>query len=273
LGERMSVMLNTISRRLILSHLIPVLLVVPLMGFAFEFLLGTHALSSTSSNAATGTICAHFQSLAAPFAGLIILGLVFGSIVAWFLARTMDRPLQQLFKDIESLAGDKEGLPLRQNGPQEIQNLLGAVNMLAQRRLEPEMGYQSSDSRPVLLSLWLPQVLENWRKVAEARHLNWDAIIPANLPDLMMHADQVKPMIDCLLQKTIYSAHPGGSVSVRFMTANEGVCISISDSMLAGHSELFANQALNDTGSSRLIVENAPDRENAFMFLFSLRET
>lgn len=264
-------MLNTISRRLILSHLIPVLLVVPLMGFAFEFLLGTHALSSNPGSDPVGTICAHFQHLAAPFAGVIIIGLVFGSAVAWYLARASDRPLQKMIQEIVSMAGDKTWSPIREEGPQEIQNLLSAVNSLAQGHSEIEETYQLHNVRPVLLSQWLPQVLGEWREAAQARRLNWDVVIPDNMPALMIDQSQLKPTLDCLLRNVIYSTSPDSRVSVHFEMVNEALCITVSDGVNDNLSERFSNLEQSDSENARLILKNVSDQGDAFLLSFPLR--
>lgn len=266
-------MLNTFSRRLIISHLIPVLLVVPLMGFAFEFLLGTHALSTSTGGEIAGTICAHFQTLATPFAGVILLGLAFGSLVAWVLARAADRPLQKVIQDVISLAGDHSKYPMKESGPQEIQNLLHAVNMLSQSSSETETGKQSRNSQPVELSQWLPQALEIWRESAEAKNLNWDAILPGSLLELVMSPDRLKPTVDCLLHNVIHSAAPGSRISVHFKIANDAVCITIGHSMTGYQVGHFSDMPQNTSGNAHLIFENVSDLGNAFTLQLPLRGT
>ncbi len=266
-------MLNTLSRRLFISHLIPVLLLVPLMGFAFEFLLGTHAISTSPGDPTGETICAHFQTLATPFAGVIFLGLAFGSLVAGVLARAADQPLQMVIRDVISLARNPSRYPIKESGPQEIQDLIRAINILS--REDPEIGAmnQSFNSKPVELSQWFPQALEIWRGWAKASHLDWDAVIPANLPTLMVNQSQLKPIVDCLLQNAILSTAPGGKISVHFKVVNELVCIKIDNGMTSHQVSRFSTVPKNCSGDAHLCLENVSDQENAFTLLLPLKGT
>ena len=158
-------MLNTFSRRLILSHLIPVLLVIPLMGFAFEFLLGTHVLSSNPGSEVAGTLCAHFQSLAVPFAGVMVFGLLFGSAVAWYLARVTDRPVQKIIQNIVHLAADADTI---------IQpNPVGLVYIQAQN---------SAGRLPLVLNLYQLQTFGFTHRLGQGPDLPNYALLICPLP-------------------------------------------------------------------------------------------
>ncbi len=275
-------MLNTFSRRLILSHLIPVLLVIPLMGFAFEFLLGTHVVSSNPGSEVAGTLCAHFQTLAVPFAGVMVFGLLFGSAVAWYLARVTDRPVQKIIQNIVHMSTEKSSSPLQEDGPQEIQALVRSVNLLAQRRFDAEEAYQSFGERSLSLSQWLPQTLENWRGAAKARRLYWDAIIPASLPAVRIDPDRLQPVMNCLLGSAIQSAPPGGRITVHVKMVGEALSIAIGDKSNNDQDNPCTNPALDNVIDSadvqrkasasqiRLFIEKDTESRNTFMLLFPL---
>ena len=277
-------MLNTFSRRLILSHLVPVLLVVPLMGFAFEFLMGRHVLSSNPSSGVAGTLCTHFQSLAVPFAGVIILGLVFGSAVAWSLARALDHPVQKIIREIDRLAADKNSSPLKENGPKEIQTLVRAVNVLAQGHLDAEEESYPSTQRYLNLDQWLPQVLENWRKSANRRHLHWDVIVPANLPALKIDPDRLQPAMNCLLHNAIQSTQPGGKIRVRVKMVEQALCITIGDNVNGDQADPYTNfspgnyiaPAVQERGFAseiHLFIAKDAEPRNTFMLRFPMNES
>lgn len=266
-------MLNTLSRRSFISHLIPVLFLVPLMGFAFELLLGMHAISMSSGDPAGETICAHFQSLVTPFTAVILLGVAFGSLVAWVLSRAADKPMQRVIRDLISLAGNPSKYPIKERGPQEIQDLIHAVNMLTRSGSEIESMLHPLNSQTVELNQWFPQALETWRASAEARRLNWEAVIPANLPRVMMNPSQLKPIVDCLLQSAIQSTAPGGNISIHFEIVNESVCIKIDNSMVSHQTSRFSNIPQNCSGDAHRFIENVSDQKNAFTLLLPLRTT
>lgn len=269
-------MLDTLRRRLLLSHLIPVLLVVPVMGFAFEYLLGAQAVGLNRENELAGTLCEQLLNILPHFTGLILLSLFLGSLAALVLAGATERPLRKIIHDIELLVEGRSNPPLLVQGPQEIRALLNAVNSLVQQRHDEALHHYPPERQQIVLSQWLPQALETWREAAGARRLDWEAIIPADLPALTFNPGWLKSTIDCLLRDAIHSAPSDGRISVHLKMVNDAMCITVSNSEAGSKLVPFTNQAQDDPGTdvaiglafarnASLIIKNDSCWGNAFM--------
>jgi signal transduction histidine kinase len=70
--------------------------------------------------------------------GILLLGLLLGSVVGWVLALNLERPLRDVTKAANQLASGEQLAPLPERGPKEIQNLLHSMNILVQRLLSLE---------------------------------------------------------------------------------------------------------------------------------------
>ena len=65
--------------------------------------------------------------------GVLGVGLVLGAAVGWALAVDLARPLRQLTDAVGALAQGQEQVPLVEQGPDEIRDLLRAVNSFVER--------------------------------------------------------------------------------------------------------------------------------------------
>jgi two-component system sensor histidine kinase BaeS len=70
--------------------------------------------------------------------GILLVGLLLGSVVGWVLALNLERPLRDVTEAARQLASGEQLAPLPERGPKEIQNLLHSMNVLVQRLLSLE---------------------------------------------------------------------------------------------------------------------------------------
>jgi two-component system sensor histidine kinase BaeS len=70
--------------------------------------------------------------------GILLVGLLLGSVVGWVLALNLERPLRDVTGAARQLASGEQLAPLPERGPKEIQNLLHSMNVLVQRLLSLE---------------------------------------------------------------------------------------------------------------------------------------
>jgi signal transduction histidine kinase len=70
--------------------------------------------------------------------GILLAGLLLGSVVGWVLALNLERPLRDVTRAARQLASGMQLAPLPERGPREIQNLLHSMNVLVQRLLSLE---------------------------------------------------------------------------------------------------------------------------------------
>jgi two-component system sensor histidine kinase BaeS len=70
--------------------------------------------------------------------GILLAGLLLGTLAGWALALNLERPLRDATQAVELLASGEQLTPLPERGSQEIQKLLHSVNVLLQRLLSLE---------------------------------------------------------------------------------------------------------------------------------------
>jgi signal transduction histidine kinase len=80
-----------------------------------------------------GSVFVQFMRSRYLIASVLIVGLVAGSAVGWFLAVDLSRSLRRVTQDVYRLASGQGLSPLPEQGAQEVRLLLRAFNALAQR--------------------------------------------------------------------------------------------------------------------------------------------
>ncbi|MBN1221109.1 MAG: HAMP domain-containing histidine kinase [Anaerolineae bacterium] len=80
-----------------------------------------------------GSVQEQFFNLRYLIAGILIGGLLLGIMVGLLLALNMERPLRQVTQTIIQLTGGQHMTSLTEQGPEEIRQLLRAVNNLVER--------------------------------------------------------------------------------------------------------------------------------------------
>jgi two-component system sensor histidine kinase BaeS len=135
-------LLNTLRRRLILSHILPVAIIVPILGIAL------FCLAENSANQLPEEINTLLVQLRLPIMILMAFGLILGAFIGWTLAIEMERPLHTLKRTVNHL---KDGAELKSSplsGPEEIQALSSAIQEMASHRHQLEQ-----DRRQLLANL------------------------------------------------------------------------------------------------------------------------
>lgn len=133
-------MLNTLRRRLILSHILPVLLIIPLMGIALIYVIETQSTGFVPIDELSSEMSALLVRLRLPVVIVLGTGLLLGVFVGWTLAVEMERPLGRLTQSLAKMRHEKNLPSLPRQGPLEIQQLSRAIYDLAEhrRRLEQD---------------------------------------------------------------------------------------------------------------------------------------
>jgi signal transduction histidine kinase len=80
-----------------------------------------------------GSVFAQFVHSRYLIAGVLVVGLVIGSVMGWFLALDLSHSLRRVTQDVYRLASGQALPPLPEQGTQEVRLLLRAFNALAQR--------------------------------------------------------------------------------------------------------------------------------------------
>jgi two-component system sensor histidine kinase BaeS len=133
-------MLNTLRRRLILSHILPVLLIIPLMGIALIYVIETQSMGSIPITGLSSEMTALLVRLRVPVVIVLGTGLFLGVLVGWTLALEMERPLGKLTQTVIKMRHESDLPSIPKQGPQEIQQLSRAIRDLVEhrRRLEQD---------------------------------------------------------------------------------------------------------------------------------------
>jgi two-component system sensor histidine kinase BaeS len=197
-------------------------------------------------------------------AGVLISGLVLGSMVGLVLAISLEHPLQRMTQAVYLLTSGQRQKPLPEQGPQEIRGLIHAVNTLVQqlrnseehrrqllanliheivgeidqlRRLLDDLahlqdqvsGTLTLQTQPVPLSQWLHRMLVSWREAAQEKGLNWEVAVPSNLPVLKLDPDRLGQALGNLLSNAVKYTPAEGAVSISAGVENESVWFRVSD--------------------------------------------
>jgi signal transduction histidine kinase len=229
-------------------------------------------------------------------AGVLVVGLLFGAAVGWVLAAQLSRPVRNVTGSVYQLASGQRLKLLPEQGPEEMQLLAHAINILAERwrkseqanrqllsNLVHELGrplgawYSAVQAlqdgaaedielrdellsgmavevrslqrllddlsrlhersagkfrlqrRATALSKWLPQVLGPWREAGKAKGLDWESVIPTDLPVLDVDPNRLNQAVGNLLSNAIKYTPPGGKLSLRAGVKDDAVWIRVSD--------------------------------------------
>ena len=241
-------------------------------------------------------IYAQFASLRSFIAGILLVGLVSGSVLGFILALNIGSPIRRVTEAVYELAGGSHSGRLVEQGPEEVRGLLRSVNYLAsrlhsledaRRRLlanlvhelgrplgalrsaiqalrsgaaeDPQLrqdllagmdeeaaglqrlledlaqlhgqilGTLELDLQPVAMSEYLNRVLLAWGEAAQEKHVQWQAQIPADLPEIQADPVRLGQAIGNLASNAIKFTPAGGAVSVTAGRADGQVWVRVSD--------------------------------------------
>jgi signal transduction histidine kinase len=150
------------------------------------------------------------------------------------LVHELGRPLGAVRSAIDALEeGADQDATLRQEllegMGKEIDRLGRLVDDLAGLH-DQVLGTMELQLRPTGLTEWLNQSLGPWREAAQARGIHWQAIVPADLPDVQIDVDRLGQALGNLLSNAIKYTPAGGAISVSAGVLDQEVWITVSDS-------------------------------------------
>jgi methyl-accepting chemotaxis protein len=126
-------MLKSLHIRLILSHVLPSLVTVPIMGIVILLLLDSQLSQINQGGNALIVMNGQLQRLRCSIVSVVSIELILASFLGWGLALVYEAPLHKIIQAIRELANSQRLVPIPEEGPTEIKILLNAVNKMAKR--------------------------------------------------------------------------------------------------------------------------------------------
>jgi two-component system sensor histidine kinase BaeS len=111
----------------------------------------------------------------------------------------------------------------------EIKRMQPLLDDLAQLHGQV-LGTLELDRQPIVPGDWLPALLIPWRASALEKGLQWQAMIPANLPEVELDPDRIGQAIGNLVSNAIKYTPKGGAVEVSAGVDELELWIRVSDS-------------------------------------------
>ena len=150
------------------------------------------------------------------------------------LIHELGRPLGAILAAIHVLKGEPGYDPeirgeLLEGVEKEVQLMQPMLDDLAQLHGQI-LGTLEINRKPVELSEWLPSILLPWRAAAIEKNLQWEAVIPRDLPTVEIDPDRIAQVVGNLLSNGIKYTPPGGEISVNAVADKDEVWIQVSDS-------------------------------------------
>jgi signal transduction histidine kinase len=149
------------------------------------------------------------------------------------LVHELGRPLGALHSAIQALLGgaDQDEALRRElltGMDAEIARLRRLLDDLAHLR-EQLTGTLELARRPVAMSEWLTRLLATRREAAHQKGMQWQEIIPPDLPTLEIDPDRLAQAVGNLVSNATQYTPSGGRVSVEAGTEATGMFIRVSD--------------------------------------------
>lgn len=150
------------------------------------------------------------------------------------LVHELGRPLGAMLAAVHVLRdGADEDQELRQELLQGIEEHIQIMQPLLEDLAQlggQVLGTRELNLQPTALSEWLPPLLLPWRASAQAKGLQWQAEVAANLPTLAIDADRLAQAIGNLLSNAVKYTPAGGLVNFTAVAQNNHVLLTVSDS-------------------------------------------
>jgi two-component system, OmpR family, sensor histidine kinase BaeS len=148
------------------------------------------------------------------------------------LVHELGRPLASLQAAIHALqqgAAQDESLraDLLHGMDDQVERLKPLLDNLAQL-YKQSIGPAELQREPIALSQWLPQILITWQAAAQAKGLQWQIAVPADLPAVLIDPNQMAQVIGNLLANAIQYTSDG-RISIEAGQAIERVWIAVED--------------------------------------------
>jgi two-component system sensor histidine kinase BaeS len=149
------------------------------------------------------------------------------------LVHELGRPLASLQAAIHALQqGAAQDATLRddllQGMDDQVERLKPLLDNLA-RLYKQSIGPAELQREPIALSEWLSQILITWQAAAQAKGLQWQIAIPADLPTVSIDPNQMAQVIGNLVANAIQYTPAGGRISIEAGHAIDWVWIAVED--------------------------------------------
>ena len=148
------------------------------------------------------------------------------------LVHELGRPLASLQAAIHALQqGAAQDAALRDDllhgMDDQVERLKPLLDNLA-RLYKQSIGPAELQREPIALSAWLPQILITWQAAAQAKGLQWQIEVPADLPTVSIDPNQMAQVIGNLVANAIQYTATGG-ISIGAGREIDRVWIAVED--------------------------------------------
>jgi two-component system, OmpR family, sensor histidine kinase BaeS len=149
------------------------------------------------------------------------------------LVHELGRPLASLQAAIHALQqGAAQDATLRddllQGMDDQVERLKPLLDNLA-RLYKQSIGPAELQREPIGLSKWLPPILITWQAAAQAKGLQWQINVPADLPIVSIDANQMAQVIGNLVANAIQYTPAGGRITIEAGREIDRVWIAVED--------------------------------------------
>jgi len=149
------------------------------------------------------------------------------------LVHELGRPLASLQAAIHALQqGAAQDAALRddllQGMDDQVERLKPLLDNLA-RLYKQSIGPEELQREAITLGEWLPQILITWQAAAQAKGLQWQINLPADLPIVSIDPNQMAQVIGNLVANAIQYTPTGGRVSIEAGQTIDRVWIAVED--------------------------------------------
>lgn len=149
------------------------------------------------------------------------------------LVHELGRPLASLQAAIHALqqgAAQDEALraDLLHGMDDQVERLKPLLDNLA-TLYKQSIGPAELQREPIWLGEWLPQILITWQAAAQAKGLQWQINVPADLPIVSIDPNQMAQVIGNLVANAIQYTPAGGRISIEAGQTIDRVWITIED--------------------------------------------
>ena len=149
------------------------------------------------------------------------------------LVHELGRPLASLQAAIHALQqGAAQDAALRDDllhgMDDQVEHLKPLLDNLA-RLYKQSIGPAELQREPIALSEWLPQILITWQAAAQAKGLQWQINVPADLPIVSIDPNQMAQVIGNLVANAIQYTPAGGRVTIAAGHKLDRVWLAVED--------------------------------------------
>jgi signal transduction histidine kinase len=109
----------------------------------------------------------------------------------------------------------------------QVERLKPLLDNLA-RLYKQSIGPAELQREPIRLSEWLPQILITWEAAAQAKGLQWQITVPADLPIVSIDPNQMAQVIGNLVANAIQYTSTGG-ISITAGQKSDRVWLAVAD--------------------------------------------